>query len=366
MKLHFIQLLRAVAAWLVITDHALLNAFHNQSPNSTTRLAWSLGSSGVYLFFIISGFIMVHISWGTFGQWSTTTSFLRRRLIRIVPLYWAATAAAFTYHKISETHGAHAGLPDLLYSFAFIPHANYEGSWDPVLPQGWTLSYEMLFYGIFALALSLPRQKALPLVAMTLTALVIAGPIISNETLAYLASPIVLWFLLGIALGTLWHRRGLREPRWLLRSAKPFASFGDASYSTYLVHGLILTGILRIWLAMTGSTSAWIVPSSLIAATLAGWIVHYTVEKPILRAASNFGKSFREVGTVCRMLRGLDERKAVIPEAARDQDSSSSREVRKAVYSVECSRDSTGDDTRHIVAIELPACQSRRTRRTPG
>ena len=118
--LRSIQALRATAAWLVIADHSLLNVVHNQSP-TTMHLAGTLGSTGVYLFFVISGFIMVHICWKTFGQRAAVADFLRRRVIRIVPLYWFATVAAFAYHKVSATHGANAGLREPLYSLAFMP-----------------------------------------------------------------------------------------------------------------------------------------------------------------------------------------------------------------------------------------------------
>src|ERR1700735_5026340 len=143
MKLHFLQALRAVAAWLVIVDHTLLEITQNQSGNSVTHIAWTLGSAGVDVFFVISGFIMVHICWENFGRWAAAVDFLRRRVIRIVPLYWLATLAALAYHRVSATHGAHAGWSELLYSLAFIPYADDEGFWSPILPQGWTLSYEM-------------------------------------------------------------------------------------------------------------------------------------------------------------------------------------------------------------------------------
>jgi exopolysaccharide production protein ExoZ len=76
----------------------------------------------------------------------------------------------------------------------FIPDSGYEGSWAPILPQGWTLNYEMMFYVIFALGLSFRRQIALPAVGVMLGVFVVVGPLLPNETLVYLASPIVLCF----------------------------------------------------------------------------------------------------------------------------------------------------------------------------
>jgi exopolysaccharide production protein ExoZ len=295
MKLHSLQAVRAIAAWLVITDHALLELTYNQPRNSVTHFAWALGNVGVYIFFVISGFIMVHICWESFGRRAAVASFLRRRIVRILPLYWLATIAALAYHRVSVTHGAHAGWSELVYSLAFIPYSGDGGSWAPILPQGWTLNYEMMFYAIFALGLSFPRQIALPAVGVTLGAFVSVGPFLPNETLSYLASPIVLWFLLGMGLATLWHWRRLEEPRWVASSARFLEPLGDASYSTYLVHGLILTMLLRIWVIVAGSPSIWIVPISLAIATIAGWATHMVVEKPILRIINNFWKPSRQI-----------------------------------------------------------------------
>src|SRR5262249_30609999 len=264
-KLHSLQAARAIAAWLVVTDHALLEITHGQPQNSVTHLAWNLGSAGVYVFFVISGFIMVHICWESFGRPAAPASFLRRRIIRIVPLYWLATVAALAYHRVSATHGAHAGWLELLYSLAFIPYSGDDG-WHPIVPGGWTLNYEMMFYVIFALSLSFRRQIALPAVGVTLGTLVMVGSLLPNETLAYLASPIVLWFLLGMGLAVLWRWWGFEEPTWLARSAKLLEPLGDASYSTYLASGLILTMLLRVWIMTAGPPSIWIVPVSLAVA----------------------------------------------------------------------------------------------------
>ena len=288
LKIHSLQALRAVAAWLVVADHALLEITNNQSANSVTHVAWALGSTGVSVFFVISGFIMVHICWENFGGWAAAKNFLRRRVTRIVPLYWLATVAALAFHRISATHGAHDGWPELFHSLSFVPYYGAEGSWSPILPQGWTLSYEMMFYGVFALGLSFPRQIGLPAVGVILGVYIIIGPLLQNETLAYLASPIVLWFVLGMGLAALWHWRGLEEPHWLAGSARVLEGLGDASYSTYLVHGLILTALLRVWTMIAGPPSMWIVPVSLVVVTAIGWTTHFLVERPILRTIAIF------------------------------------------------------------------------------
>ena len=296
-KFIFYRQRRAIAAWLVVTDHALLELSRNAPDSPVTHLAWSLGAAGVDIFFVISGFIMVHISWQSFGKRAASADFLRRRIIRIVPLYWLATVAAFISHKIWATHGAHAGWMDLAYSLAFIPYLSGEDGWYPILPGGWTLNYEMMFYMVFALGLTLPRKLALPSVAAALGAFIIVGPHFGKGAVAYLASPIVLWFLLGMGLAAIWHWRKFAEPSWIAKSAKLLELFGDASYSTYLVHGLILTVVLHIWVTAAGSRSVWIVPASLVVATIAGLTTYLLVERPLLGLITNSWPRKRE--TLC-------------------------------------------------------------------
>ena len=212
-KIHALQALRAIAASLVVVDHTLLELTGNRAGDKLTSLAWILGSVGVYTFFVVSGFIMVHVSWAQFGGVRESLGFFRRRIIRIVPLYWLGTLAALGFHRISATHGAQDGLRELAYSFAFVPYPGDDGAMSPILPQGWTLNYEMMFYVVFALGLCAPRQFGLPAVCAALFAFVLAGPQFHQASVAYLASPIILWFLLGIVLAVVWRYAKLSEPQ---------------------------------------------------------------------------------------------------------------------------------------------------------
>jgi exopolysaccharide production protein ExoZ len=281
-KLHFLQALRAWAAWLVVADHAILSV----TTNATTPVvaeAWRLGESGVELFFVISGFIMTHISWNEFDKPQARRRFVMRRLVRIVPLYWLATILALVYHRFSATHDAHAGVAALIKSLFFIPYHDDAGAWRPVLPQGWTLSYEMMFYAIFAIGLTFRRNRGILFTVGALLILIGTQPLITNGSLAHLAAPISLWFVLGIGLGFVWRHLSLSEPHWLKSSAALFEPFGDASYSTYLVHGVVLTVLLRCWTRLGVHPGMIFVPAALVIVTIAGWAVHRLVEKPLLR-----------------------------------------------------------------------------------
>ena len=77
-----VQVLRAIAALLVVHAHA--------SGPSGLGLKWFGGTSGVDLFFVISGFIIAYVTSQDASQ------FMKRRLLRIVPIYWASTLALYT------------------------------------------------------------------------------------------------------------------------------------------------------------------------------------------------------------------------------------------------------------------------------
>ena len=87
-----IQALRAVAALLVVLLHALETWGERVDP-AAPGVNWENGASGVDIFFIISGFVMVISSQRLVDRPGAWRTFLQHRVIRIVPLYWLLTTA---------------------------------------------------------------------------------------------------------------------------------------------------------------------------------------------------------------------------------------------------------------------------------
>src|SRR5437764_12240277 len=82
----YIQILRFFAALAVVAFHALgLAPKGFELPESAVSLALSYGGRGVDLFFVISGFIIFYTSR---SATLSPAGFLRRRVERIVPLYF--------------------------------------------------------------------------------------------------------------------------------------------------------------------------------------------------------------------------------------------------------------------------------------
>src|SRR3954454_9725628 len=122
----YIQILRFFAAVAVVAFHALgapPKGF--EVPESAISVALSYGGRGVDLFFVISGFIIFYATHSAEARGAklTPAEFLRRRVERIVPLYFFVIFAVTT---LAVTLPTIFGAPDwytprhILKSLAFI------------------------------------------------------------------------------------------------------------------------------------------------------------------------------------------------------------------------------------------------------
>lgn len=187
--LYSVQLLRALAAVLVVVCHAVTK----QGQISGTGAVWEIGGSGVDLFFIISGFIMCHV---TANREVTARKFLVARVLRIIPLYWALTLVALLVYIVSPSLvNSSGGTTTVLHSFTLIPTGD-----KFLIQNGWTLTYEFWFYIIFAATLGFALRTRLAITSGIMVALAVAGSVLqpTNPTVMFLTAPIVLEFVMGI------------------------------------------------------------------------------------------------------------------------------------------------------------------------
>lgn len=213
--IYSIQVLRAVAALLVVADHTLIHIFTVYDlPQIYHVMAWKLGGIGVTTFFVISGFVMALTNDANFGRREEPLRFMLNRIIRIMPLYWLMSAIAAALFIV--TASKQISISYLLMSLFFIvplDTANHT-IMQPVLGPGWTLSYEMFFYAVFALFLMLPKRAALTGFTTVMVALVIWGMSTLSSTeindptsrFAFYANPLLLLFVGGVLLGALYKK----------------------------------------------------------------------------------------------------------------------------------------------------------------
>ena len=323
-----IQYLRGIAAIMVVWYHAA-----EQVPGVSQFFSSGYGASGVDLFFVISGFIMVTT---TSRNPPTPGEFMRRRIIRVVPLYWLLTfamvALALCLPRLFRTLIVEPGT--LVESLLFIPHfsTSFPSMVWPLLVPGWTLNFEMFFYAVFALSLFLPARARLPALAATFGVLVgiglLCGPFDSAAARVYF-SPLLIEFVAGAAIGTWWQQRrpmpgtvmsalmlaggyvllacrnlpplgeftqmlgaalmviGALAPRFSDWHFTPLRALGDSSYSLYLTH-LFTLGLLRVvWSRVVVPVETWtgaaaFMAAALVGASVVGWLTYRLLETPMM------------------------------------------------------------------------------------
>jgi len=333
-KLHSVQYLRGLAALLVVVAHAGAHPVSDPS-----YLFDRFGQLGVTLFFVISGFIMVAIT-GT-GRVGAL-DFLKRRVIRVVPLYWAFTTLAALLALVAPSlfHNTVFTWPHYLQSLLFVPHeAPGTGSTSPLLSLGWTLNYEMFFYVCFACCAWFVASRRVTVLTVLFVGLTAFGLLVhpTDPALQFYANPSLLAFCAGTWVGlahvhgriaplpasSMWIGLGLavlalflafmvdREPGAQATSFLALIAFavaivavglrgeglwppsrvlellGDASYAIYLVHMFVVGAVVAVVgrfarfddpVVYVGSIAACVV-----IATVAGVAVHLWLEKPALR-----------------------------------------------------------------------------------
>lgn len=87
-NIEVIQALRGVAVLAVVLFHVLFVEAKYANGDLWLPHVLALGESGVDLFFVISGFIMVTITQSRFRRASEFGRFLYSRVSRIYPTYW--------------------------------------------------------------------------------------------------------------------------------------------------------------------------------------------------------------------------------------------------------------------------------------
>lgn len=218
-KLLDLQILRALAASLVVADH-VVGAVSGVGVSSDVfhQPGHLMGHLGVITFFVLSGLIMVRQSSDLFGSSRGALRFAYRRIVRIVPMYWIATLMRVAI----PLPGSHRpGAKQLFLSLCFLP--NFYSPLqrlEPVLPQGWTLNYEMAFYFLFFLAIFLVKRNGFLFLFFVPQVLVAIGHAnffgytsAAGRVANFYCDPIILSFVFGVVLGVV-EFSDFTLPRW--------------------------------------------------------------------------------------------------------------------------------------------------------
>jgi exopolysaccharide production protein ExoZ len=254
-KINNLQALRAYAALAVVTFHTGFIFPHMEQ----------MGQFGVDIFFVISGYIMARICE------TDTRFFLRRRLIRIVPPYWAMTFLLFVFSLrfpglLLSTHPSAA---ELFKSLFFIPYYRADGLIRPLLYLGWSLNYEMLFYVLITLGIYLvPKHPLVFASGLLVTLHFICSHLASFGAVPMCySSDVVFEFLLGILAYEI-SRRFSNRAAVQMRLASLLALVASL-VGIVLLQGVAHSPLPAEWVAMQVLAMLVILSTSLLSQ--AGW-----------------------------------------------------------------------------------------------
>ncbi len=205
-KLESIQIVRGIAVIAVVFFHCqqfsvdLAQALSLRAP-----ILWvyskqeAIGSFGVDIFFVISGFVMSYITYKNHNK-NYFWTFIKKRFIRVAPLYWLFTLIMILLLiTFPNNYYSKVDLKSIVYSFLFIPFipTNFQSS--PILPVGWTLNYEIFFYIIVAFGLFLKRRLFIISCGLSFIIL-ISVPLLMRPTstaLIFLTNYFIIEFYIG-------------------------------------------------------------------------------------------------------------------------------------------------------------------------
>ncbi|WP_343525574.1 acyltransferase [Sphingomonas sp.] len=203
---------RGVAALLVVLHHVgsimAEGRFFGAQPFGGHLSNFNVG---VDFFFVLSGFIITWIHQADIGHADRLGRFARRRFLRIFPPYWAILIPLLLLYLAFPNLGRdHQRQPvNILLSFLLLPNTVH-----PVLGVAWTLTYEIMFYAVFALIIAM-GQRALwlfPIWAATIMAVAVRGVALPFP-LGFVLSPYNLEFIAGVGVALVLQGHRVPAPR---------------------------------------------------------------------------------------------------------------------------------------------------------
>ncbi len=346
LQLASVQYARAVAALLVLLYHVATTldgpAASSFSERWLAPFRW-FGFAGVDLFFVISGIVMTVTCYGRLGEAGQVAPFLKRRVARVYPLYWACLAAVISIAVVAPQLVTRDKLDaeHIVKSALLWPQRDF-----PIVAVAWTLSFEMFFYLVFAALIALPRRAFVPALLAWAVATVVLAILWSEPAHTGLrgnlqppifASPLTLEFIAGCVTGVALCRRampaagaalalgaalflgaggyfGAMSPEQaaygLARVAvygtasalilygavgmelagrvsnnRAIAFWGDASYSLYLTHVYVILATAQVYARWPTSENGWpktaLVVACIALCAAAAAACHAWVERPL-------------------------------------------------------------------------------------
>jgi exopolysaccharide production protein ExoZ len=345
-----VQYMRGLGALIVVLYHSA-----SQLQRYQPSLVWpEWGAVAIDAFFVISGFVMWHMTAMKpigFGE------YWRKRIARSIPIYWAVTAFVVAIMLIAPEllSTSRFDAMHVLASFFLIPalHPVLTTQFAPVVIPGWTFEYEIAFYALLSVCLFVPLRFRAASLILPIVALAALPAFVTSHSIyfEFYTQPLIVQFASGVFLGWLvWKgaklgaKAGiamliagiaivplLPEPShvvpeigayhymlartlWYIVPAFAIVGgavfyelaaghtpwkiptlIGNASYSIYLTHPLVLPVATKAWhmagLAASPSWNPGFLAITMAASVLLGLGCHLWVEMPLVHLANRLSSA---------------------------------------------------------------------------
>lgn len=245
--------LRGLASLMVVGAHIMGGTArhvyqHDPSYVAAVQRPWYLGTFGVELFFVISGFVILPSALKY-----RPAEFALRRFLRIYPIFFVFSLLFIGLNWQTNSYGYNNNIKSIASGLLFL---NLFTGTEQLTPNAWSLTYEVLFYVLTcALVYSVIRRRSLAL-----------GVLATALSLWFVVTfPIAFYFIAGVATRLLLPRNRLSTPVKMAIEILSFftmlslASRGHYEYyfrdlSNPVVISLILaTGVYFYFAASPGS-----------------------------------------------------------------------------------------------------------------
>lgn len=314
-----LQELRGMAALLIVMSHI---------PFFEKMIGPSFGGYGVAIFFLLSGFLVAY------STQVANMSFLRKRSIRILPVYYLMTFLTYILVMIKPSlfNTTTANPIYLFKSLLFIPYINPNGIVRPILDVAWALLPEVWLYLLYWIVMKVSHRYRNEIVLTILFFVFLMGELfVSNNPIYNQYRFSCLTFAIGILIYLVWLPKntvkitGAKSKRkWVLCSlffwttsvayncliqsgygiislllptsvfvcylindstlynSKVIMSVGTISYSLYLSHEFVVKGFSRLLFSLDEITIKNFLLSviCIFIALIVGFILNQFFEKP--------------------------------------------------------------------------------------
>lgn len=341
--LRSVQALRGLAALSVMFFHFRWNL--NSTYPGIGDMLFGWGATGVDLFFLISGFVITLSAKKTVPGVRGALNFLKGRALRILPAYYIILLITFFLSGAMSTFHYPDKTLNFISALIFQPIYQYNGPFylDDSGMYGirWTLNYELYFYIIVGLLIAVPFRKlttwlfffatliVIPLVGFNCFTFSPEGYQTGVAQLNFVTNPMIFLFIAGVFIGLLYPLlsrlngvmmvcllaasftmtfvlfrngmfvgHGLLSSGWLyflilmtaIGSEKIIGKYipeflirlGDISFSLYLIHTLMNTGIGKRFgsIGIEDGLSRFFI--SCVLSLILAWLSWRFIEKPFL------------------------------------------------------------------------------------